>query len=91
MSNRCFILMHKHYEVFNGDRWVFDESEQPEERYIDLEEFHKITSPETLKFFRCLGGTEELYKKDGLIVKLTSTRPDGMKRSIYRFQYIDTK
>lgn len=60
---------------------------EKQEGYIDDDGFNKITCAETLKFFRSLGGTERVYKKNGKIVKLVSTKPDGIVRVIYEFRH----
>ena len=50
---------------------------------IDDDGFNKITCAETLKFFRSLGGTERVYKKNG---KLIVEDVKGMKTDIYKIK-----
>ena len=42
---------------------------------ITEEVYNNITSKETIKFFRGLGGTEKVTRKGGRVTKLVSTSP----------------
>ena len=81
------IYFKKHGEIKKVSKWVFNDTFEKQEGYIDDDGFNKITCAETLKFFRSLGGTERVYKKNGKIVKLVSTKPDGTVRAIYEFRH----
>jgi hypothetical protein len=54
-------------------------------------EYRNITSADTLKFFRRLGGTESAqysYTCDGYTITfLTSTSPDKQKKTIREFSF----
>ena len=52
---------------------------------ITEEVYNNITSKETIKFFRGLGGTEKATRKGGRITKLVSTSPSGELRKIRTF------
>lgn len=54
---------------------------------ITEEVYNNITSKETIKFFRGLGGTEKVTRKDGRVVKLVSTSPSGELRKIRTFTF----
>ena len=67
-------------------------------RYLTVEEvtkaiteevYNNITSKETIKFFRELGGTEKVTRKGGRVTKLVSTSPSGELRSIRTFIFSD--
>ena len=59
---------------------------------IPREHYEFITKPETLKWFRCLGGTETAersYTCRGYnITRLTSTSPDKKIKVIREFKFI---
>ena len=46
-----------------------------------------MTSKETIKFFRGLGGTEKVTRKQGRVTKLVSTSPSGDSRTIRTFKF----
>ena len=54
---------------------------------IDEEKYNNITSKETLKYFRGLGGTEKATRKGGRVTKLVSTSPSGELRTIRTFEF----
>lgn len=78
------IYLRKYTEKKTGTKWNVVEQE---EQYIDEEAYQRITSKDTLSFFRSLGGTEKLYRKNGRIEKLLSTSPTGTDRATYLFEY----
>tara|TARA_Y100000401_G_C8276359_1_gene201047 strand:+ start:82 stop:348 length:267 start_codon:yes stop_codon:yes gene_type:complete len=58
---------------------------------ISKKQYHKITSEDTLKWYRNLGGTEKVdyeYTSRGYkITKLISTSPNKKNKSIYEFDF----
>lgn len=54
---------------------------------ITEEEYNNMTSKETLKFFRDLGGTEKATRKGGRVTMLVSTSPSGELRTIRTFEF----
>ena len=54
---------------------------------ITEEMYNNITSKETIKFFRGLGGTEKATRKGGRVTKLVSTSPSGELRKIRTFTF----
>ena len=59
---------------------------EQEEQYIDEEAYQRITSKDTLSFFRSLGGTEKLNRKYGRVEKLFSISPSGTESVTYLFE-----
>lgn len=49
--------------------------------------YDNITSKETIKFFRGLGGTEKVTRKGGKVIRLVSTSPSGELRTIRAFEF----
>lgn len=56
---------------------------------ITDEVYNNITSKETIKFFRRLGGTEKATRKGGRLIKLVSTSPSGELRKIRTFTFYE--
>ena len=56
-------------------------------RTIDEERYNNMTSKETIKYFRDLGGTEKATRKGGRVTKLVSTSPSGDLRTIRTFEF----
>ena len=54
---------------------------------ITEEIYNNMTSKETIKFFRGLGGTEKVTRKGGRVTKLVSTSPSGEFRKIRTFEF----
>ena len=54
---------------------------------IDEERYNNMTSKETLKYFRNLGGTEKVTRKGGRVTKLVSSSPSGELRTIRTFEF----
>ena len=54
---------------------------------ITEEIYNNITSEETIKYFRDLGGTEKVTRKGGRVTKLVSTSPSGETRLIRTFEF----
>ena len=58
---------------------------------ITKENYNNITSKETQKWFRRLGGTETAQRsytcRGYLITRLTSVSPDRQNKSIYQFKF----
>ena len=65
-------------------------------KYLTIEEvtkaiteeiYNNMTSEETLKYFRNLGGTEKATRKGGRVTRLVSTSPSGELRKIRTFTF----
>ena len=65
-------------------------------KYISIEEvtktiteerYNNMTSKESIKFFRDLGGTEKATRKGGRVTRLVSTSPSGELRTIRTFEF----
>lgn len=54
---------------------------------ITEEIYNNMTSKETIKFFRGLGGTEKVTRKGGRVTRLVSTSPSGELRKIRTFAF----
>ena len=57
---------------------------------IDMRVYNNITSDDTIKYFRRLGGTETIQKRNTcighVITKLTSTPPDKQSKIVRNFK-----
>ena len=73
-------------EVKQGRKWVETDREQ---ELVDLIYYANCVSPETIRFFRNLGGLERVvksYTKRGLLAtEVTSTNPTRDERTIRCF------
>ena len=67
-------------------------------KYLTIEEvtktiteeiYNNMTSKETIKYFRNLGGTEKVTRKGGRVTKLVSSSPSGELRTIRTFEFSD--
>ena len=65
-------------------------------KYLTIEEvtkpiteeiYNNITSEESIKFFRGLGGTERVTRKGRRVTRLVSTSPSGEFRKIRTFTF----
>ena len=54
---------------------------------INEERYNNMTSKETIKYFRNLGGTEKATRKGGRVTRLVSTSPSGELRTIRTFTF----
>lgn len=54
---------------------------------ITEEIYNNITSEETVKYFRGLGGTEKVTRKGGRVTRLVSTSPSRELRKIRTFVF----
>ncbi len=54
---------------------------------ITEEVYNNMTSKETIKFFRGLGGTEKVTRKGGRVTRLVSTSPSREFRTIRVFKF----
>ena len=54
---------------------------------INEERYNNMTSKETIKYFRSLGGTEKVTRKGGRDTRLVSTSPSGELRKIRIFTF----
>lgn len=57
------------------------------EKEISVERYNNMTSKESIKFFKSLGGTEKVTRKGGRVVKLVSTSPSGDLRTVRTFKF----
>ena len=51
-------------EILENGNWVPDPNGDNESRYIDETTFKNITCPQTVRFFKSLGGTEKITRKN---------------------------
>ena len=88
MNTRIYCKMVNEHKV-NG-KWIKTNDELDDwEREISPLEYYRITSPETIAFFRSLNGTERVTRDyQGRVERLVSTSPDKMKRVIYTFKFV---
>ena len=54
---------------------------------MNEEVYNNMTSKETIKYFRALGGTEKATRKGGRVTRLVSTSPSGELRTIRTFEF----
>ena len=54
---------------------------------ITEEVYNNMTSEESIKFFKGLGGTEKATRKGGRVTRLVSTSPSGELRTIRTFEF----
>ena len=69
---------------YNANKYVTIEEVT---RTITEEKYYNMTSEETLKFFKGLGGTEKATRRGGRVTKLVSTSPSGESRTIRTFTF----
>lgn len=79
---RNYQLTEKHFEYVDG-QWVLTLSESAQ--VVNHEYYQNCISKETIKFFRALGGKEDLIRKSGKVI-LTSINPDGMTKTVRAFE-----
>ena len=61
-------------------------------REVTHKEYYYITCDETVNFFRNLGGTEEITRdQHHRVLRLVSTSPCKDLRTIYSFEFVDSK
>lgn len=78
------IFMNKREQEMTNGKW---ETTETESRYIDEVTYDQITRDSTVAFFKAIGGTERLYRKNGKVIILISTNPDKTRRSVYEFDH----
>lgn len=69
---------------FNTNRYV---TLNKVTKTITEEIYNNMTSKETIKFFKGLGGTEKVTRKGGRVTKLVSTSPSGDLRTVRTFEF----
>ena len=85
MTNTKIICTQKHQQFnYNTNKYVTIEEVT---KTITEEKYYNMTSKETIKFFRGLGGTEKVTRKGGRVTKLVSTSPSGELRTIRTFTF----
>lgn len=75
--------------VKNGNRWTETDRATSE---ISQEYHHNATAPETIKFFRNLGGyerAEKSYTRAGYVVtRVTSINPTRTEKTVREYNFI---
>ena len=75
---------------------VIEEFDYNTNRYLTIDKviktiteeiYNNMTSKETIKFFRGLGGTEKVTRKGGRVTRLVSTSPSGDLRTVRTFEF----
>ena len=85
MTDTKIICVQKHQQLdYDTNKYVTIEEVT---RTITEERYNNITSKETIKFFKGLGGTEKATRKGGRVTKLVSTSPSGELRTIRTFEF----
>ena len=94
MNSTIFLTETKLYKNPNTKTTYIQDKQTREE--ITTREYRNITSADTLKFFRRLGGTESAqrsytcagYVAGYVVTKLTSTSPDRQNKTVREFKFI---
>ena len=85
MTNTTIIYTQVDQEFdYNSNKYVTIEKVT---KTITEEKYYNMTSKETIKFFRGLGGTEKVTHKGGRVTRLVSTSPSGELRTIRTFKF----
>ena len=85
MTNTKIICTQKHQQFdYDTNKYVTIEEVT---KTIAEEKYYNMTSKESIKFFRGLGGTEKVTRKGGRVTKLVSTSPSGELRTIRTFTF----
>ena len=85
MTDTKIICVQKHQQLdYDTNKYVTIEEVT---KTIDEEKYNNMTSKETLKFFKGLGGTEKATRKGGRVTRLVSTSPSGELRTIRTFTF----
>ena len=69
---------------YNSNKYITTEKVT---RTITEEVYNNMISKETIKFFRGLGGTEKVTRKDGRVTRLVSISPSGELKTIRTFEF----
>lgn len=69
---------------YNSNKYITIEKNT---KTITEEKYNNMTSKGTIKFFRGLGGTEKVTRKDGKVTRLVSTSPSRETRVIRTFTF----
>jgi len=77
-------------EKKQGTKTVYN-TVKVESKEITEQEYKNITSPETIRFFKRLGGSESLtraYTSRGYnVIKVVSTSPDKENKTVREFEF----
>lgn len=85
MTNTTIICTQIDQEFdYNSNKYITIEKVT---KTITEEIYNNMTSKETIKFFRGLGGTERVTRKGGRVIKLVSTSPSGELKKIRTFTF----
>ena len=85
MTDTKIICTQKHQQFdYNTNKYVTIEEVT---KTITEEKYYNMTSKETLKYFKNLGGTEKATRKGGRVTRLVSTSPSGELRTIRTFTF----
>ena len=75
--------VHQQFD-YNTNKYITIDKEI---KTVTEEKYNNMTSKETLKYFRNLGGTEKATRKGGKVTRLVSTSPSGELRTIRTFKF----
>ena len=85
MTDTKIICTQKHQQFdYNTNKYITIEEVI---KIINEERYNNMTSKETIKYFRNLGGTEKATRKGGRVTRLVSTSPTGELRTIRTFEF----
>ena len=85
MTNTKIICIQEYQQLdYNTNKYVTIDKVI---KTIDEESYNNMTSKETIKFFKGLGGTEKATRKGGIVTRLVSTSPSGELRTIRTFEF----
>ena len=85
MTDTKIICTQEHQQLdYNTNKYVTIDKVT---KTIDEERYNNMTSKETIKYCRSLGGTEKAIRKGGRVTRLVSTSPSGELRTIRSFKF----
>ena len=85
MTDTKIICTQEHQQLdYNTNKYVTIEEVT---NTITEEKYNNMTSKETIKYFRSLGGTEKVTRKGGRVTRLVSTSPSRELRTIRTFEF----
>ena len=91
MNTKIFCKAVEEHKV--KGKWILiDDNHNNLNREISEEEYHKITSQQTIAFFRSIKGTETFTRNNaGKIKRLISLSPCKKKRVVYTFEFVKSE
>lgn len=78
-----YTAMYQQFDYNTGKYITID----VEEKTISTEQYNNMTSKESIKFFKSLGGTEKVTCKNGRVIKQVSISPSRELRTIRTFKF----